>query len=255
MERHVGARRRTERSVRRRALAILLVSGAFLASVAFWLSSSGAATSSISPPAGAPADGEVAEVTALSSSVTRTNGGAQLQTGVALAKLVTSKSAANHLRVEISWTNATQGVRVLNNPNAQISVGVYHPIHTGACNNASNSVDAPLVNVTDTDANSYCAALDAGTTGKFVSAAGKLLLAQNQISGYLLTSVDGSGSLSACASSGNDSDAWCRPASVSDVNQRVLFVIASIVTPGGIPQGQQPQLDSLDFYTDVRPAA
>lgn len=254
MELQAALSHRPGRRVRRRAVAIIVVSVAFVASVTYWLAITGATSSSISPPAGAPTSGAVAEVTTMSSTVTRTNGAAQLQTGVALAKLATSKTEANHLRVEVSWTNAVAGARVLNNPNVQISVGVYHTIHTGACNSASNSVDAPLVNVTDTDSNTYCVALDQGATGKFVSSTGKLLLAQNQISGYLFTSVDGSGSLSACASSGSDTDTWCQPASVSDASQRALFVIASIVTPGGIPQGQQPQLSSLTFYTDVLPA-
>lgn len=252
MELQAAISHRTGRRARRRAVAILVVSAAFFASATYWLAT-GASTFTISPPPGAPASGAVAEVTSMSSSVTRTNGGAQLQTGVALARLATSKMAANHLRVEVSWTNAVDGARVLNNPNAQISVGVYHTIHTGACNSVSQSVDAPLVNVTDTDSNSYCAALDQGATGKFVSSTGKLLLGQNQISGYLVTSVDGSGSLSACAPSASDTDAWCQPVSVSNSSQRALFVIASIITPGGIPQGQQPQLNSLSFYTDVLP--
>ncbi len=239
---------------RRGAIAIVIVCVAFVASVTYWLAASGATSSSITPPAGAPTSGAVAEVTTMSSSVTRTNGAAQLQTGVALAKLAASKGAANHLRVEVSWTDAVNGARVLNNPNAQISVGIYHTIHTGSCNSASNTVDAPLVNLTDTDSSSYCAALDQNATGKFVNSSGKLLLARDQISGYLLTTVDGSGSLSSCASSVTDTDTWCQPASVSNASQRALFVVASIVTPGGLPQGQQPQLTSLNFYTAVRTA-
>lgn len=240
---------------RRRAVAIVAVAVALAVSLTYWLANTGATSSSISPPSGVPSDGKAADVTTMSSTVTRTNGAAQLQTGVAIAKLTTGKALAKHLRVEVSWTNAVQGARVLNNPNAQISVGIYHTIHTGACNSPSNSVDAPLVDVTDTDSNTYCAALDQGATGKFVSAAGKLMLAQNQVTGYLLASVDASGTVNACASSGSDTDVWCQPSSVTDPSQRALFVIASIVTPGGIPQGQQPQLTSLNFYTEVRTTA
>jgi hypothetical protein len=107
------------------------------------------------------------------------------------------------------------------------------------------------VNLTDTDSNTYCAALDQTATGRFVSATGKLLLAANQIGGYINPSIDGVAPLSACGSSGSDTDTWCQPASISDSNQRALFVIASIVTPGGIPQGQQPTLTQLNFYAQV----
>lgn len=240
---------------RRRAIAIVLVAAAFIGSVTYWLASTGGSGSSISPPAGTPSSGKVADVTTMSSTVTSTNGAAQLQTGLALAELTTSKTMANQIRVEISWTNAVQGARVLNNPNVQISIGLYHTIHTGQCNSASHSVDAPLVNLTDTDSNTYCAALDQGATGKFANSTGKLLLAQNQVAGYLTPSLDGSGTLSACTSSGSDTDTWCQPASITDSSQRALYVIASIVTPGGIPQGQQPDLSSLTFYTDVRATA
>ena len=243
---------RRDRLVRRRAIAILIVCVAFLASVAYWLATTGVTTTSISPPAGKPGTGGIAAVTTLSATVTRTNGGALLQTGVALAKVTTAKSNANHLRIGVAWTNVGQAARVLNNPNVQVSIGIYHTIHTGNCNSTSQSVDAPLVNLTDTDSQTYCAALDQGATGRFASSTGKLLLAGNQVGGFQLPSVDGSGALSACASSGSDTDSWCQPASISDSNQRALFVIASIVTPGGIPQGQQPDLNTLNFFIDTR---
>ncbi len=242
---------RPPRRARRRAIAILVVSVAFIASLTYWLGVTGTTSIVITPPAGTPSSGDIASVTPMTTSVTRTNGGAKLQTGVALAKLSMSNTVTKKIRVEISWTNAVSGARVLNNPNAQVSIGIYHTIHTGACNNSSNSVDAPLVNVTDTDSNTYCAALDQGSTGKFVSSTGKLLLAANEIGGYIVPSVDGVAGLSACASSGSDTDTWCQPASVTDSSQRALFVIASIVTPGGIPEGQQPNLNQLTFYAQV----
>ena len=34
--------------------------------------------------------------------------------------------------------------------------------------------------------------------------------------------------------------------------QGTLYILASVTTPGGIPPGQQDQLDSLDFWCDVR---
>jgi hypothetical protein len=237
---------------RRRAVAVVTVGLALIASVTVWLATTGVATTSISPPAGAPSSGDVANVTSMSSTVTRTNGAAQLQTGVALAKLALAKSNSTGLRVDIAWTNANHTARVLSNPNVQISIGVYHTVHAGNCKSTAQSVDAPLVNLTDTDSATYCAALDQGATGRFVSSTGKLLLAQNQVDGFLLPALDGSDTLDSCASSGGDTDVWCQPASVTDPNQRALFLIASIVTPGGIPEGQQPDLNSLDFFIGVR---
>ncbi|HUY06607.1 MAG TPA: hypothetical protein VMU99_05055 [Acidimicrobiales bacterium] len=245
-------RRHHSTRVRRRVFVLAGIGASFLGSVGFWLASTGVVSPSIAPPPGTPSSGALADVTTLSAVVTRTNGGAQLQTGVALAKVVFSSAMATSVRIDIAWTNTAQAAQVLNNPNAQISIGMYHTIHTGNCVASSNSTDAPLVNLTDTDGKTYCVALDQGSTGRFVSSVGKLLLAQNQVGGYLLPSISGSGTLSACASSGTDTDTWCQPASITDANQRALFVIASIVTPGGIPQGQQPGLATLSFYIGAR---
>jgi hypothetical protein len=247
LELRTFARRKSARS-RRRGFLVASIGVAFLGTTSFWLANSGVIAPGISPPLGGPASGAVAEMTAMTANVTRTNGGATLQTGVTLAKVAFASSMTTSLRIDVAWTNAIQGTRVLNNPNAQISVGIYHTIHTGNCVAASNSTDAPLVNLTDTDSNTYCAALDQSATGKWVSSTGKLLLSRIQIGGYLIPSLDGSGALSACASSATDTNTWCQPASVTDPNQRAAFVIASIVTPGGIPQGQQANLSSLTFY-------
>ena len=238
---------------RRRAAAIVFVGAALFASVGSFLATTGISSPSVAPPPGTPSSGNVADVTTYTSTVNRTNGAAQLQVGVTLAKIVVSSLFSNGIRVNIDWTNTAQAAKVLNNPNVQISIGLYHTIHTGSCNTSSpGNVDAPLVSITDTDSNTYCAALDQGATGQFASPTGKLLLAQNQVGGFLLPSVDGSGALAACASSGTDTNTWCQPASLSsNANQRVLFVVASVVTPGGIPQGQQPSLATMSFYVGV----
>jgi hypothetical protein len=248
----IDVRRRPTRA-RFRVLAVTALSASLLGSVSFWLATSGVTSASVAPPLGSPASGSIADVTTMNAVVTRTNGGAQLQTGVALAEITMSSSVTTSVRVDIDWTNTGQAAQVLNNPNAQISVGLYHTIHTGNCNSTVHSTDAPLVNVVD-PANSavYCAALDQGATGRFASSTGKLLLSLSQVGGFLRPSVSGSGTLSACASSVTDTDAWCQQASLTNANQRALFVIASIVTPGGIPQGQQPTLTTLSFYIGVR---
>ena len=248
MEASASTGRSSRVFARRRALALLAVSISFVATAGYWLGATGTTSPSISPLPGT-SNGAVADIAAMSSGVTRTNGGAQLQVGVALAKLTVAAAATNHLRLQVAWTNADQGGQVLNNPNAQISVGLYHPIHTGNCNASSQSVDAPLVNITDTDGSTYCGALDESATGSSsVSSAGKLLLAKSIVGGYLKPALDGSGSVAGCAGSSVDTGSWCQPSSISDADQRALFLVASIVTPGGIPQGQQASLDSLDFF-------
>lgn len=233
---------------------MVTLSLALVATAAFWLGSTGSVGLSISPPSGT-VNGAIADVTQMSASVTRSNGAANLQAGVTLARVAVAAPESNHFRLAIAWTNAADAAKVLNNPNAQISIGLYHPVHTGTCGYApSNSVTAPLVNITDTDNGTYCAALDQTATGSASVLNGKLLLAKNLVSGYLAPALDGSASVSACGASTANSTAteealpWCQPTSVTDPNQRALFVVASIVTPGGIPQGQQSSLSNLYFF-------
>lgn len=238
---------------------MLIAAAAILASLvmsgSYWLASVGASSPTISLPPGAPTDGAVAEVTPLSSTVTRSTGGALLQTSVTLARLQMSYLVADAVRVDVSWTNASQGARVLNNPNAFISIGLYRAVHTGSCANSTpGDVTAPLVNVTDADSNSYCAALDETATG-LVDSAGKLLLGGSQVTGYLLPARPGGSALDACAEASGSltlsqerSLAACQPASASSEFQNTFFVVASIVTPGGIPQGQQATLSGLAFH-------
>jgi len=244
----------------RRALALTGLGLSFFGTVGFWLAATGVVTNSISPPAGSPSNGSFATVTPLSTTVNRTNGGAQLQTGVALAKIVLSSAVTTSARVDVDWTNVGAAASILGNPNAQISIGLYYPIHTGNClTSTPGSVDAPFINLTDTGNSTYCVTLDEGSTGRYVSSTGKLLLAQNQVGGYLIPSINTS-TISACGAapldgSGNPYDVTgtpCQPASITDSNQRALWVIASIVTPGTIPQGVQPSLTTLSFFVGVK---
>jgi len=243
---------------RRRAAAIVFVGAAFFALVGSFLATSSTFGPTISPPAGTPTSGNIADVTNYSSPVNRTNGAAQLQVGVTLGKIVVSKMLTNAIQVIIDWTNTSQAVKVLNNPNAQISIGLYHPVSNGPCPSTTPSVDEPLVTILDSDNNSYCVALDQQATGQFASSTGKLLLAQNQVGGFLTPSLDESAQSSPNCGSGTV--AWCQPLSLQSsdsataalmANQRVLFVVASIVTPGGVPQGQQPSISTLSFYIGV----
>lgn len=250
----ITSRRSTAKMLRR----LVVVGGAVAAAVTsglFFLGSSGTAGLSISTPPGLPSSGNVADVTTMTSSVTRTNGGALLQTGVTIAKINVAASYSAKIRVEIAWTNVNNAATLLNNPNSQISIGLYHAIHTGNCVGTSGgTTTAPLINLTDTDSNTYCVSLDQGSTGSpSVSSTGKLLLAKNIVAGNLNPVQDLSGAESACAANTlNDNDVPCQPASVTDSNQRALFVIASVTTPGTIPPGQQGSVGSLAFFVHVR---
>ena len=253
MDSTVGIPRRATRL--RRLLPVAAIVVAAVTAATYFLGTSGSTSLSVSSPAGLPASGAVADVTTMSSTVTRANGGAQLNTGVDVAKINVAAGYTNKIRVEIAWTNANQAISVLNNPHAQISVGLYHTIHTGNCNTGSGTtVDAPLVNLTDTDSATYCAALDQSATGSpSVSSTGKLLLTTSDVGGNLNPALDGSGSLSACAANtSNDNDVWCQPASVTNSSQRALFVIASITVPGTIPPGQQASVSTLGFFVRAR---
>ena len=238
---------------RRRALALTGLGLSFFGTVGFWLAATGVVTNSITPPAGSPSNGSFATVLPLSTTVNRTNGGAQLQTGVALARIALSSAVVTSARVDVDWTNVGAAASILGNPNAQVSIGLYYPIHTGNCfTSTPGNVDAPFINLTDTDNNTYCVTLDQGSTGRYVSPTGKLLLAQNQVGGYLIPSVS-TNTISACTTATVDvTGTPCQPASITDSAQRALWVIASIVTPGTIPQGVQPTLSTLSFFIGVK---
>lgn len=239
---------------RRRALALTAAALAVMAAVGtFMLGGTGSSSPSIKELPGA-SSGAVAQVTELSSTVTRSKGAAQLDAGVALDRLLVAEEATNHIQVATAWTNVSEAAKVLLNPNAQLSIGLYHPIHTGECtatdneSNKGKEVDAPRVTIEDTNKEKLCSALDEGAKGSAsVSETGKLLLSKGLIAGYLRPSINGE-KLSACAASGTS---WCKPPTAGE-HQAALYLVTSIVTPGGIPQGQQAQASKLNFYTKVK---
>lgn len=241
-------------SKRRRAIALIASALAVVAAVGtFMLGGTGSSSPSIKELPGANS-GAVAQVTELSSAVTRPNGAAQLDAGVALDRLLIAEEASSHIQVSAFWTNVQEAAKVLLNPNAQLSIGLYHPIHTGECSatddesNKGKEVDAPRVTIEDTNKEKLCGALDEAAKGSAsVSGTGKLLLSKGLIGGYLRPSLNGE-KLSACAASGTS---WCKPATAGE-HQAALYLITSIVTPGGIPQGEQAQASKLNFYTKVK---
>lgn len=246
----------SSRRRRRRALAITALAASIAVSLAAYrLANSGATGAEINVLPGST-NGAVAVVTPLSSEVTRPNGGAQLDAGVALERVAVAQSAASHLQLLVAWTNVKEAVKVFNNPNVQISIGLYHPIHSGVCtsedteSNKGKEVDAPRVTITDTDSKTLCGALDEGAKGSAsVSKTGKLLLAKSIVGGYLDPSIAGKAALKECTATKEE---WCQPKTVTDENQDALYLVASIVTPGGIPQGQQSQAGSLNFFAHAK---
>lgn len=252
------ARHRARR--RRGALALAGLSLSLLATSGYWLAATGVVSTSIVPAPGSPASGSYADLSAMNTTVTSGNGEAQLQSGVALEQIVLSSAVVGHTNVNVAWTNATYVEQVLHSPWAQISLGLYYAVHSGACNHPhDHSEDSPLVTITDPNGQQYCAALDQSATGPSVSETGKLLLARDQVAGSMQMNMPTS-SISACSPSSANPDAlvWCQPASDTNMNQRVLWVVATVTIPGDNhqgndngPPGQQSVVSALNFFFSV----
>jgi len=247
----------------RRTITILAIAGAFAGTFAYWLATTGATSTSIAPPLGTPTSGNIADVTPLtSSSLTLGHGSAQVQAGVGISELVTAATQTNHLKIDVSWSNAFQATKILAGMGS-ISVGVYHPLHTGTCNisaNQGNQNDGgdqtvtSIVSVAVDSTHTYCMALDESATGPLVSTNGKLTLNVSHVAGFLLPKEDGSAAANqnTCGSSAATealTDPWCLPSDIAgQTTKRALYVVASIQTPGShgtVPPGQQGQ--TLNF--------
>src|SRR5487761_459063 len=96
------ARRRRRRS---RALAVTALALALLGSALYWLAPGGITGTNVAPPSGLT-NGDVADVQAMSSTVTASNGGAQKTTGQTIAKLFVAKDYTSKITLTIAWTNA-----------------------------------------------------------------------------------------------------------------------------------------------------
>ena len=141
---------------------ILIAAGATVTS--FALANSGSVSASIQPAAGAPSGGQVASVdTAIASSISVTNGdnnSANLDTGVVLGRISVTPVDAASIKAEVYWTDPYDATDELRSPNAQISMGLYYPVHDGSCVTASKGTWInTYVDVTDSGT-TYCAVLD-----------------------------------------------------------------------------------------------
>lgn len=246
-----------------RVFALAAVAAAFAVSAASWLGNTGVTTPNISPPPGSPASGNAVEVTPVTpQTVTRAVGQATVQAGIELAQLQIIPTDTSVVKISISWTDALAASRTLLNPHAGIAVGLYEPISSGACATPSPiSLQPQYVTITDATGASYCGKLDQSSTGSSTVAgvgtpsAGTLWLTTTMQGGYLmpnLTVPSGITTLPVCSSTPQ----WCVPTSltVSPVSPAVLYVVASLTTPGGVPPGSQPQLAGLSFFISGMPA-
>lgn len=253
-------------SIRRGPLAITTLAVALVVTgMAFALGNTGVVSTNIQPAPGVPPSGSVASTdTSIATSVTRSQGNAQLQTGVTLARIEVAPSFATKLRVSVFWTDPYDAGKALNNPNAQISVGIYNPIHTGTCTTSATSTVAQYVTVTDGStsgtANTYCSRLDTTATGSSsVSSEGKLLITKRLPGGYLLPTTPAPSNLAGCSSLGSQTESslpWCEPTataagSLTTSGPLVMYVVASVLVPGGAPIGQKATLSSLHFFVDA----
>lgn len=248
---------------RRRALALTAFALALAATVAsFALGGTGTSGLVVKAPEGS-INGAVGEIVKLSSKVEAPKGASQLDVGVALARVDVAYQSANQIQVSVAWTNAPEAIsKVMTNPHAQISVGLYEPVHTGSCTGEvevsatkGKEVVSPYVAITDEygsgEKQTLCGKLASATGSATVSSEGKLLLTREALNGYLEPSGSGSKALSACGASGAE---WCQPASLAgEKNQDASYLVASIVVPGGTPHGQQPpESAALAFFEHLK---
>lgn len=241
----MSPRIRTQR--RKRVLGLLLSLAALFSVASFALGDTGITSLSISAPPGLGAGGAVADFTTTSGTFTRPNGNAQIDAGIQVGRIDVAADFATGLRLDMAWLNSPEASQVLNNPNAAIWVGIYYPIYEGTCTVTTKTVEETRATMVYSSTN-YCTQLDTTALGKLVNA-GKLVLTRELISGQILPKASDA-SISACGTA-NTNTTWCRPTGVN-ANKNVLFVGATIVTPGGKPQGQQNNVSDLKFYFSVR---
>lgn len=237
---------------RRRAVAVLALGVTLFGTLSYFLATSGSSSPSITIAPGITSTG-IATVTAMSQTVTGAGQGASAIAGVSIARVNIAASYTTHARLDVAWLDPQDAQQVLNNPNAQIVFTLYHPVATSSDGTATGS--CPVVGgvqttkVTD-GATTYCTLPDKGATGSpSVSGTGTLLLAKNQLVGYLIPSVNGNNTDAACTAT---PATWCQTSS-DGTGQRAIYAVAAITVPGGTPSGQAAQAGSLKFLVATTP--
>ena len=207
----------------RRKLKTLLFLGPLLtvlaATFAVWAATSGTASFNISVATGnGVTDGSVATVTDMGASVTGLVGNkAQKQVGVALKKIaLASSSFSDQVVVDFLLTDPENIGKVFNNPNSFIQAQLYWL-------DSDQSVDG----------------------------AGSDCLAER-------LSVEDGGTKYVCPDTGNEAFKYFTRINASGViqssktGQDTFYLLAQIMVPGGVAQGQQSQLSTISFWDDVK---
>lgn len=206
----------------------------------------------ITPPAGLPASGNIADVDPMSGTLQRRGGGTQFDEGVNIARITVTPSYAAKVRIMIAWTNASLSHEALGNANAFVRIGIYHPVSMSTTNDSSGPCtshvkEGPYVTIYDNQLGTttpICVALDTAATGtSSLVEDGKLLLSRQQISGFLEPSIPAPASAlnTTCTTT---TSPWCQ--AFSSPGQAVYYVVAEMFAPGG---GEIPNhVGSLQFY-------
>ena len=241
-----------------RALALMVVAGVAIYTIStFALASTGQNSANVQPASNFTG-GSPFELTSVSTPITRPNGNASIQAGVAIAEIKLIQGYGSRLKVDVAWLDPRDAAQVLNNPNAQIYAGLYHPVSQGGdCPSTPHSVSDNYASIVDGGVH-YCLIVDPHETGSLMfedSSAGssKLILSPSSISGYIASSL--SDPTSTDCTGINNADAWCTPTALTPsegYSYNVVWLVLTIVTPGGKPAGQQNNINDLSFYTQAK---
>jgi hypothetical protein len=219
-------------AARRRSLAVTGVLLAVMGTTAFWTANTGAVESNVQILPGLPKNGKSVQVDQFvggANAASSTGGTPTLQDGIALARLTVPAAVANKVRISLTWTNPQQVRTLFRSRNVNITVGIYHLVHTGYCrlpyggqwgrwNGNQASVTQTVYEGAQVVASSdswrqnystvpkYCALMDVGSTGSGSVGGswedpgkGALLISNTAPSGYLIPSL-AFGPQSACPS-------------------------------------------------------
>lgn len=232
---------------RRAALAALALAASLLATGGAWLAETGTTVVAVSPPPGIAPDGRVASFAPMSASFTRPNGNAQIVAGLATGEIRFAQGYSTSLKVDMAWLNPGDAAQVLNNPNAQIHVGLYYPIYTGTCVGGEIPAVSSTRATIGTGFGTLCTRLDENASGEIVDG-GKMILHRTRLAGFLRPGT--ADPAPAACTANTASTSWCAPSGL-DADKNVLYVAVTIVTPGGKPAGQENNVSALEFYTAV----
>lgn len=212
--------RRRRASRRRRGMIATILAGALAWSLISFLADVGESQTNVSIVPGVGEDGSVASVRSIVSTVTAPKGNAQLQQGVAFARVDVATTFHRKIAVVMSWLNPKSFSTQTQTADWQVRLGLYYPVRTGACEFTGASADPDHAVTLAVDLagtlTDHCLYRDTAATGPGASTAvtqaynhlGTQLIATERITAILRPQVDQSAAV-ACSST-TDLDG-CRP--------------------------------------------